>query len=497
MLTELDCGANNLTSLDVSLNTALTRLSFGWNQITSLGLSKNTALTELYCNDGRLTSLDVTQNTALTLLNCSGNELITLDMSKNTALTWLYCSDNKISSLDVSGAKELIELWCGANQLESLDVSNNLALQNLFCYNNQLVLLDVSANTAMSWLLCDSNRLVSLNVSGCTALRLLSCFSNQLTSLDVSNKRNLHTLDCYNNNMSSPSAVKGWQELNLTINSPTNLSAGSFHYYNQNVPQVYILTVIGGTGGGTFESNVLVTITAEAPAQGKQFKDWTIIPVVTFTGGTNATDATVSFIMPMQAVTATANYIDTENETVLDRIEVFTPPTKRTYFVDAEFEPAGLVVIGYYSDGTSKTETEYTVTGFDSSAPETGQVITVAIGDIKDTFTVDIVAVGLVNISIDPRIIIEVASIPNEGDLEYNPKFNLTANSDIMLTLYVAAYDATGRMVAISTKSVTMNAGAKSELQISVPYVTGLKYKFFIWDEHFIPLTAINRIEDL
>lgn len=89
---------NNLTSLDVSRNTALTELDCNYDNLTSLDVSKNTALEELYCSSNNLTSLDVSKNTALTELYCDGNNLTSLDVSKNTALTWLNCRDNKLTS---------------------------------------------------------------------------------------------------------------------------------------------------------------------------------------------------------------------------------------------------------------------------------------------------------------------------------------------------------------------------------------------------------------
>ena len=43
-LTSLDCGFNDLTSLDVSSITGLTYLDFASNQLTSIDLSNNTSL---------------------------------------------------------------------------------------------------------------------------------------------------------------------------------------------------------------------------------------------------------------------------------------------------------------------------------------------------------------------------------------------------------------------------------------------------------------------
>ncbi len=137
-LTKLDCYENQLTSLDVTKNTALINLSCIMNQITSLDVSKNTALTELSCGFNQLTSLDVSKNTALTELSCGFNQLTSLDITQNTALGILYCSLNQLTSLDVSKNTALTELSCHFNQLTSLDVTKNTALKELGCYGNQL-----------------------------------------------------------------------------------------------------------------------------------------------------------------------------------------------------------------------------------------------------------------------------------------------------------------------------------------------------------------------
>jgi hypothetical protein len=127
-------------------------------KIVSLeGIEYFTGLTTLYCNNNQLTSLDLSKNTALTGLNCYANQLTSLDVSKNTALTGLYCYDNLLSALDVSKNLALKDLRCYNNQLTSLDLSNNTALDHLRCYNNQLTSLDLSANTALFELICDRN----------------------------------------------------------------------------------------------------------------------------------------------------------------------------------------------------------------------------------------------------------------------------------------------------------------------------------------------------
>ena len=135
------------------------------NQLTSLDVSKNTALTELYCSENsQLTSLDVSQNTALKTLGCDGNQIKSLDVSKNTALTALCCSDNSLTSLDVR---------------------KNTALKYLSCHSNQLTSLDVSQNTALTQLSCSYNRLTSLDVSRCTALEYLDCYKKPFIAVNA------------------------------------------------------------------------------------------------------------------------------------------------------------------------------------------------------------------------------------------------------------------------------------------------------------------------
>ena len=157
--------AENITSADMEKIAAITELDVSGTYenenpgtLTSLqGIEYFESLTELVCYYNQLTSLDVSANTALTVLDCSSNSLTSLDVSANTALTELWCGYNQLTSLDVSANTALTTLWCYYNQLESLDVSANTALMVLECDDNQLTSLDVSANTALTFLECEDN----------------------------------------------------------------------------------------------------------------------------------------------------------------------------------------------------------------------------------------------------------------------------------------------------------------------------------------------------
>ena len=202
-LGNLHCGKNQLTSLDVTSNTALFQLVCSDNYLTTLNVTSNTALLSLFCRDNQLTTLDVSNNTALVGLSCERNRLTTLDVSNNTALESLACSNNQLTTLDVSNNMALVFLWCLNNQLSSLDVTSNTALEFMDCSNNQLTTLDVSNNTALEYLYCADNQLTTLDVTNNTALKGLICGKNQLTTLNVTMNTDLESLFCYWNQLTS------------------------------------------------------------------------------------------------------------------------------------------------------------------------------------------------------------------------------------------------------------------------------------------------------
>ncbi|MCH2223137.1 MAG: T9SS type A sorting domain-containing protein [Crocinitomicaceae bacterium] len=191
-MTGLNCSDNQLSSLNVSANTALTQLRCYNNQLTSLDITNNTALIGMSCAVNQITSLDVSQNTLLESLACSQNELTTIDVSNNTALEWLWCGTNEMTSIDVSQNVALTNFYCGGNEITSLDLSNNAELVSVYCFDNQLTELDVTNNTLLIDLLCSQNSIVSINASFCSLLGTLDCSSNALTELDLANGNNVN-----------------------------------------------------------------------------------------------------------------------------------------------------------------------------------------------------------------------------------------------------------------------------------------------------------------
>ncbi len=219
-LAVLGCSRNSLTELDVTNNPALIWLNCGENQLSSLDVAYNTVLETLYCYDNQLSSLDVTYNTALITLSCGNsvdektgvqlgkNQLTRLDVSRNTALNDLRCGYTKLTSLNVTKNTALTYLGCEGNQITQLDLSRNRALETLYCYENALSSLSITKNTALTLVSCFSNRLTNLNTTQNTALEYLYCHDNQLRTLDVSKNLGLTYLSCQRNQLSKVDVSK-------------------------------------------------------------------------------------------------------------------------------------------------------------------------------------------------------------------------------------------------------------------------------------------------
>jgi hypothetical protein len=83
----------------------------------------------------------------------------------------------------------------------------------------------------------------------------------------------------------------------------------------------------------------------------------------------------------------------TKVQPTLNSIAITSPAVKRSYFIGETLDLAGLGVTGTYSDATTQVEavTPANVTGFNSSAPASGQVLTITVGSVTTTYTVNIV----------------------------------------------------------------------------------------------------------
>jgi len=270
-LTELQCFDNNLTSINLSQNTALTTLLCENNQLTNLDVSQNPALTTLLCYnnqltslnliganslskiffwDNNLTSLDVSQNLNLSYLLGSHNQLTNLDVTQNIALDTLICDYNPLISVDVTQNIALKYFGCGYASLTSIDFSQNIALENLYIVYNQLTNIDVSQNINLKDLRCNNNQISSINVNGTSALEIFDCKFNQLTTLDLSQNSNLYAIYCAYNQLTCLN-IKNGNNTNIAyidMRNNTNLTcvevddvsyASSNNYFVRDIQTYY------------------------------------------------------------------------------------------------------------------------------------------------------------------------------------------------------------------------------------------------------------------
>ena len=161
--------------------------------------------------------------TALEDLDCGENDLTTLDVSKNKALTYLNCGENDLTTLDVSENKDLEELVCSGNDLTVLNLSNNTALKVLNCHDNKLTSLDLSKNTALEYLECSYNNLTSMDLSKNSALTTLSADNNTYAITLTGGTFNLDKLSKFGFKASKATDWTGGtvEGNTLTVNSDT------------------------------------------------------------------------------------------------------------------------------------------------------------------------------------------------------------------------------------------------------------------------------------
>src|SRR6185312_10319491 len=212
--------------------------------------------------------------------------------------------------------------------------------------------------------------------------------------------------------------------INGTINLATDTTHGTIGIYT---PGVYCINgaasigtagiTLDGTGNYIFKmSGALTSVTGSsvtlangatvnnvfwAPVGGAslgantQFSGTILSGAAAITTGAN--DIIQGRLISESAVTigAGANTFTSPSSTAgitLSSIAITTPATKLSYTVGDSLNTAGMVVTGLYSNGTHVIVTPTSVTGFNSATPVIGQVLTVHVGTVTTTYTVNIVA---------------------------------------------------------------------------------------------------------
>jgi Leucine-rich repeat (LRR) protein len=266
------CSENELTSIDLSKNTALKELVVIANDLQSLNISKNINLTTLVCDGNKLSILDVSNNIALTTLACGFNKLESLNVSSNVALNYLYCSDNELTSLNIKNNNNtLLKTFNATNNLNlncitvddeklsdsylnwkkdaktaySKDCTTFVSYTKIPDINLERKLISLNLDDIEDGKILTSNieNITSLDISFSGILDLtgiedfisldnLNCNNNQITILNLDSNIALTILDCSKNNIKSLDLKnnKDLKIVNCSINNITNLNLINNNY---------------------------------------------------------------------------------------------------------------------------------------------------------------------------------------------------------------------------------------------------------------------------
>jgi hypothetical protein len=191
-----------------------------------------------------------------------------------------------------------------------------------------------------------------------------------------------------------------------------------------------------------------------------------IAPTITLSDGTisPASDVAQDFTIPViytvtDADGVTQDYIATVNVNpaiTLTSISIATPADKLIYTVGDSLDISGLVVTGLYSDDNSLPIdiTTNNVSGFDSSAPIVGQVLTITIDSITATYNVDINAAP-------------VATLDSIAITTPATKLSYTVGD----TLDISALEVTGTYSDTTKKIETITSANVTDFDSSAPVV--------------------------
>jgi Leucine-rich repeat (LRR) protein len=199
---QLNCSMNQLTSLDLSANTALTYVEAHSNQLVNLLLPSGNNLSEVIVSDNQLSSIDVSSNSYLSYLDCNNNNLSNLNVLSNSYVSYIFCNGNQITNLDFSNNSSLIQLGCANNNLNYLNIQNgnNGNLTSFDASNNpQLTCVQVDSVAAMNsnWPgAIDATASYSLACAGCTVTIPDLVFKNLLLSNLLINTNANQEIEC-------------------------------------------------------------------------------------------------------------------------------------------------------------------------------------------------------------------------------------------------------------------------------------------------------------
>ncbi|MEM5563728.1 hypothetical protein WNY78_01360 [Psychroserpens sp. AS72] len=236
-LQSLYCQVNNLTSLDLSQNLAITVLYANSNQLTSLNLGSNTNYSQFgglnTYNNPDLLCINVEEQATADLWNDNyfdngeGSSSIDPQTVFNTdcfdylntsipdANFEAYLEANGIGNgiandgyVSTSNINTILFLSVPNQNISDLTgIEDFTALTALLCYNNLLTALDVSQNTALVRLECDQNNLETLNIANGNNTNLTILWLEDNTDLTCVTVDDQSIASDWNNDINLPTDI--------------------------------------------------------------------------------------------------------------------------------------------------------------------------------------------------------------------------------------------------------------------------------------------------
>lgn len=217
---------------------------------------------------------------------------------------------------------------------------------------------------------------------------------------------------------------------------------------------VYTITVVGGTADVTAsEYGKTISITANAPAEGKVFSSWTSSDV----SFADANAATTTFVMPDGNVTVTANYADVFAPVPELQMEPIVLPSLETGYV----QPAPYAIeISNVGTGDATLTLLYPQGGSAANfmVNEDGSS-TIAAGATNTTWTIQPVA-GLAAGVYETEFVVEY----NGKQAKTSVKFTVTDPAPVSYQLTVEGGNGSGSYLEGDSVSISANAPADGML---------------------------------
>ena len=356
-ITGLFVSTNELTSLDLSMNTSLTFLSCSYNELTSIDISQNILLDEFWCRFNNLTTLDISNNSVLRTVVCNDNQLGSLDITENELLVTLSAQNNEIPSLDLSMNAQLAGLEVTNNQLSALDLTTNPLLSYLDFGHNTIAEIDLTQNVELKWLFVESNPLTVLDLRQNVLLDRLYASNLSITELDVTSLVELDVIEFSGNDL---------LEIDLSYNTDVCSIDGNdcpmLQYVNVQTGNNINLTngCINGNGGFRLLNNPVLAFVCVDNIAFAEENFLEVSPTATFIDDCTLNTSEKDIMLVSVHPNPVENVFTIRSEVSLDKLEIHsvigqlmygrTLQNKKTETIDISNLPQGTYFVKVFAE---------------------------------------------------------------------------------------------------------------------------------------------------